>query len=139
MTRNYTILYVDDDIDDLYLISEAFETYTDHLTIVHAANGLQALQVLEKMNAEDKLPCLLILDINMPVMDGKEMLKKLRERPQYRDLPVVLFSTSQSPADKQFAKTYEADFFSKPISYSEIKSLVAEFVNKCRLDVKKTA
>jgi CheY-like chemotaxis protein len=139
MKRSYTILYVDDDIDDVYLISEAFEKYTDHLTIVHADNGLQGLEVLEKMNAEAMLPCLIILDINMPIMNGKEMLKKLRERPQYRDLPVVLFSTSQSSSDKQFAQTYEADFISKPMSYSEINSLVAQFVSKCRLDVMKTA
>src|SRR5689334_22722205 len=127
MKRSYTILYVDDDIDDLYLISDAFEKYTDHLTVVHAGNGLHGLQVLQKMNDKAELPCLVIIDINMPVMDGKQMLKKLRERPQYKDLSVILFSTSQLPADKEFAQSYEAEFISKPINYSEMKSLVEQF------------
>ena len=139
MKRSYTILYVDDDMDDLYLISDAFEKYTDHLTVVHAGNGLQGLQVLQKMSDKAELPCLVIADINMPVMDGKQMLKKLREHTEYKDLPVILFSTSNSPADKEFAHNHDAEFISKPVNYSGMKSLVEQFVNKCRFEVKKTA
>jgi CheY-like chemotaxis protein len=75
----------------------------------------------------------------MPVMDGKQMLKKLREHTEYKDLPVILFSTSNSPADKEFAHNHDAEFISKPVNYSGMKSLVEQFVNKCRFEVKKTA
>jgi len=89
MKRSYTILYVDDDADDLALISEAFEKYTDHLKVLHAANGVEGLKVLDKLHKEDKLPCLLIIDINMPIMDGKQMLKMLRDQRTYTQLPVI--------------------------------------------------
>jgi CheY-like chemotaxis protein len=139
MKRSYTILYVDDDIDDLHLITEAFEKYTDHLTVIHAYNGFEGLMALDRMCKEEALPCLVIIDINMPVMDGKQMLKKLREGSLYQDLPVILFSTSQSQTDGAFADKYDAEFFSKPGKYSELKALVEQFVNKCRFEVKNSA
>ena len=137
MKRNYSILYVDDDIDDLFLISEAFEKFTHDLTVVHAENGVEGLKTLEKM--EENLPCLVIIDINMPIMDGKEMLVKLRTHSQFKNLPVIMFSTSGSEKDQQFAEDNDAEFISKPASYTELKSLVRQFVNKCRFDVKNTA
>ena len=137
MKRSDSILYVDDDIDDLFLISEAFEKFTDDFRVVHADNGVEGLKTLEKMH--ENLPCLVIIDINMPIMDGKEMLVKLRTHSQFKDLPVIMFSTSGSEKDKQFAKDNDAEFISKPASYNELKSLVQQFVSKCRFDVKKTA
>ena len=139
MKRRYTILYVDDDADDLALISEAFEKYTDDLRVLHAGNGIEGLKLLEKMHNEHRLPCLLIIDINMPIMDGKQMLRKLREQVSYRELPVILFSTSNSMRDHQFAEKHDAEFISKPTKYGELKALVEQFVSKCRLEVKKTA
>ena len=137
MKRSYTVLYVDDDIDDLLLISEAFEKYTDHLTVVHANNGAQGLKALEDM--QENLPCLLIIDINMPIMDGKEMLVKIREHSQFKNLPVIMFSTSDSSKDKEFAEDHDAEFFSKPGNYNELRMLVEQFVRKCRFEVKTTA
>lgn len=139
MTRSYTILYVDDDADDLALISEAFEKYTDHLRVLHASNGVEGLKLLGKMHDEHKLPCLLIIDINMPIMDGKQMLEKIRERDCYRGIPVIIFSTSSSATDRKFAENHDAEFVSKPAKYSELKTLVAQFVSRCRFEVKKTA
>ncbi|MGZ3879689.1 MAG: response regulator [Flavisolibacter sp.] len=139
MKRSYTILYVDDDADDLVLISEAFEKYTDHLSVLHAGNGVEGLKLLEKMHDEHSLPCLVIIDINMPIMDGKQMLRNLREKVDYRELPVIMFSTSNSARDHQFAEMYDAEFVSKPSKYGELKALVAQFVNKCRFEEKKTA
>jgi CheY-like chemotaxis protein len=139
MERSYTILYVDDDIDDLHLITEAFEKYTDHLTVIHAYNGFEGLMALDRMRKEEALPCLLIIDINMPVMDGKQMLKKLREGSVYQDLPVILFSTSKSQTDGAFAEKYDAEFISKPGKYTELKDLVEQFVNRCRIEVKNSA
>lgn len=135
MKKSYTILYVDDDIDDLFLISDAFEKYTDHLRVVHAGNGSEGLKTLATMKEHSGLPCLVIIDINMPIMDGKQMLEKLRKYPEYKELPVIVFSTSNSQTDEEFAKSLDADFISKPTQYGELKMLVEEFVSKCRFDV----
>ena len=130
MSRSYTILYVDDDHDDLLIISDAFEKYTDNLRIVHAHNGHEGLQVLN--NLQDKLPCLIIMDINMPLMDGKETLAAIRKNKIYDNIPIVIFSTSEKPEDKKFAASLDADFITKPIRYSAMEKLVSEFVEKCR-------
>lgn len=135
MSSRYTILYVDDDMDDLLLISEAFEKYTDHLKVVHAGNGVEGMTRLKSMQAEGSLPCLVILDINMPIMDGKELLKAMRQEKAFQELPVILFSTSSNPRDRLFAKNLDAEYVTKPLSYGEIKHLVSEFVTKCKFEV----
>ena len=132
MTRSYSILYVEDDADDLLIIAEAFEKYTDNLKIVHAHHGNEALQILNSLHLQDKLPCLIILDINMPIMDGKETLVEIRKKRAYDNIPIVIFSTSEKPEDKKFAESLDADYVTKPIQYSAMEKLVSDFVEKCR-------
>lgn len=132
MRKSYTILYVDDDQDDLMLIAEAFEKYTDHLRVIHAYNGFEALQCLSKMNEQGLLPCLIILDINMPVMDGKVTLSKIKSSEKYSHIPVVMFSTSSSRADKSYAENLGADFITKPVTFGDMKSLVSQFAERCK-------
>lgn len=139
MRTSYTILYVDDDQDDLLFIAEAFEKYTDHLRVIHAGNGAEGLATLRNMEDKGSLPCLLILDINMPVMNGKEMLKRVKEHPRYKNIPVILFSTSSNPLDKKFAENLGADFITKPSCFNDLESLVDEFVSKCKLDQEERA
>jgi len=103
-------------------------------SVIQADNGKQ---FIEKLEGGD-VPNIVLLDINMPVMDGYEMLEKLREYPQYKDLPVIMFSTSQSKIDKSYAEKFDAEFISKPTKYNELKLLVEQFVRKCRFEVKKT-
>ena len=136
--RSYTILYVDDDHDDLLLVSEAFEKHTDDLRVIHAYNGLEALRILGKMKLDNSLPCLIILDINMPVMDGKETLKAIKDAEHFKEIPAVLFSTSTSGPDKKFAEDLGADFITKPIKYAHLENLVEQFVEKCRFEVGNT-
>ena len=116
MKRSYTILYVDDDIDDLLLISEAFEKYTDHLTVVHASNGAEGLKALEKMG--EKLPCLLIIDINMPVKNGKEVLAEIKSDEELSKIPTVMLSTSENTKDVEDAFNGGASLYvRKPYSF----------------------
>jgi CheY-like chemotaxis protein len=60
---------------------------------------------------QESLPCLLLIGINMPIMDGKQMLEKLREPPDYNDMPVILFSTSRSANDKRLPNTTMLNLF----------------------------
>jgi CheY-like chemotaxis protein len=138
MKTSYTILYVDDDMDDLLLIGEAFEKYTDHLRVVHAKNGMEGLARLRSMQSKGSLPCLVILDINMPVMNGKELLRSMRQEKAFQNLPVIMFSTSNNPTDRLFAEKLEADYITKPLDYSNLKSLVSDFVSRCKYEVVNT-
>jgi CheY-like chemotaxis protein len=134
MKTSYTILYADDDKEDLSIISEAFEKYTDNLRVSHAYNGVEALKFLAHMQNSSILPCLVILDINMPVMNGIETLREIKKVPEYSQIPVVMFSTSSNPADMKIAQSLGADYMIKPVRYEEMEKLVGQFVEKCFIE-----
>src|SRR3954462_11439886 len=114
-TRKNIVLYADDDLDDLEIVQEAFRQYSRNVEVVTVRDGLQALSFLEDLSSYDPTPCLIILDINMPILNGKETLQKLRTMKRFESIPVVMFTTSSMPLDKSFAKQYKAGFITKPI------------------------
>jgi len=136
MKRSYTILYADDDHEDLKMISEAFEKYTEHLKVAHAYNGTEALQLLSQMCESGMTPCLIILDINMPKMNGIETLIEIRKVKECHHIPVILFSTSSQLIDKKIAERLGADFITKPAKYQDLEKLVGQFVEKCLIEQK---
>ena len=136
---SYTILYVDDDQDDLVLIAEAFEKYTSDLRVTHAHDGHECMQILRRMHEKNTSPCLIILDLNMPLMDGKQTLAEIKSADEYKEIPVVLFSTSSQDGDRLYAEKHGVDFVIKPARFSDIEKLVEQFVEKCRFQVKSPA
>ncbi|HEX3767072.1 MAG TPA: response regulator, partial [Puia sp.] len=92
------VLCVDDDPDDRELIRNAIFRVDPSYTVAHATNGKEALQFLHRATETD-LPCLVILDINMPVMDGKQTLAEIKRHDKWNEVPVVMFSTSAHPSD----------------------------------------
>jgi len=136
MISRHTILYAEDDFDDVLIVKEAFEKH-DHIEVIHAVNGADALHKLQEMHSQGILPCLIILDINMPVMDGKEALQKIKSNPLYRDVPVVLFSTSSSLVDSGFAGKWQVELVTKPLSYEDLEHIALEFVNRCNFEINK--
>lgn len=133
-TQKHTIVYAEDDMDDLFILKQAFSKH-DHIEIVHVPDGRAALQSLENLSANKITPCLVILDINMPVMSGKEALQAIRSHDVLRKLPVVMFSTSSSSADKLFAETYQAILITKPVDFSNFEGIVDQFIERCNFEV----
>jgi len=129
--HKHTILYAEDDPDDLLMIRQAFEKFDNIAQLLHASNGFEALEQLKKAKAEKNLPCLVILDINMPGMNGRDALVRIRQSENFKDLPVVLFTTSSSELDKVFAKKWRAEFITKPLIYSELEVLAKRFASLC--------
>ena len=99
MNSVLTVFYIDDDQDDREFFSEIVELIDEHAEVVTLRNGKELLDTLEKLPPP---PNCLFLDINMPGMNGFEVLKKLRENVSHKELPVVMFSTSgdRSTIDK---------------------------------------
>ncbi|OJW82991.1 MAG: hypothetical protein BGO69_03690 [Bacteroidetes bacterium 46-16] len=131
------VLYADDDPDDLHLVEHAFSDYAQTVELKTFMDGEALLRYINEYKDAEPFPCLIIIDINMPRINGKEVLKKLRETAGYEDAPVVLFSTSTLPADMAFAKSYGAGFMTKPLHYSQIYQLVDKMIDHCADDVKK--
>lgn len=133
--HKHTILYAEDDLDDLFMIKQAFEQFDGNTQLIHANNGFEALEQLNKAKAERHLPCLVILDINMPGMNGREALIRIRQSDDYKNIPVVLFTTSSSELDRAFAKKWGAEFITKPLIFSELEELAKRFISLCTASV----
>ena len=134
MISKHTILYAEDDLDDLLMVRQAFEPH-DHIEVLHAANGLETLQRLEKLQDKGIQPCLVILDINMPKMDGREALENMKKNEAFRNIPVVLFSTSSSQQDKQFAQKWGVELITKPLHYSDLEYIAKQFIDRCNFEL----
>jgi len=141
MTKSITpksiVFYADDDPDDLQLVQEAFRHYARNVDFVTANNGSEALSYFYNLPQEDPLPCLIILDINMPLVGGKQVLKTLRSQERFADVPIVLFSTSSMPTDKKFADQYGAGFITKPLDLHQMEVIADQFIEHCTEEVRK--
>src|SRR5690349_11198056 len=96
----HTILWADDDADDLQMMQEVMHKTGRDYNIIEVQNGREALEYLNKAKQNSDFPCLIILDINMPVLDGKETLSIIKNTKEYNEIPVVVFTTSESELDK---------------------------------------
>lgn len=124
-----TILWADDDSDDLMLMRQALDNQDDFL-IVEVNNGREALDYLDGLK-KDSLPCLIILDMNMPVLNGRETLALLKTDPRYKDIATVVFTTSNSELDKIFCKRYSVEMVTKPPNFAKFKEVVSKILALC--------
>lgn len=131
------VLYADDDPDDIELVRQAFDAYTSHIRLETFGNGAELLSYLAGLQELEPLPCLLILDINMPRVNGKEALRYIRLESRFREIPVVLFTTSTLPSEAAFAASFDAGFITKPLHADHISLLVDEMIRHCSDDVQK--
>ncbi|GAB4093216.1 response regulator [Flaviaesturariibacter terrae] len=141
MTKSSTpkniVLYADDDADDLQLVQDAFSEFAREVEVVTVTDGGQALHFLKGLQELDPVPCLIILDVNMPIVDGKQVLRELRTLERYADVPVVLFTTSSLPTDKDFADRYKAGFITKPLHYRQMEQITEDFISHCAEEVRR--
>ena len=135
----HIILYAEDDKDDLDLVKDAFSQYSQQIEIHHGQDGREALQILHNLIAKNMAPCLIILDINMPGMDGRQTLIQLKQSEKTRHIPVVMFTTSSSRLDKDFAVKWGADFITKPLKFGEVVNLADDFVRRCNVSISKAS
>ena len=122
-----TVLIIDDDEDDRFFMQQAFKTDSAHTQVYVAAGGQQALDWLGLAHS---LPDVILLDLNMPTMNGFEVLKQLKQSAFYQSVPVVVLTTSEAESDQQQARQLGAtEFITKPTTYSGLSAIA----NRIRL------
>lgn len=128
MTRK--ILLADDDGDDRLIFTQVFELLgSDKAKLSIVENGLEVIDFLEKI-AADELPDLIILDHNMPKMNGKQALHYIKSNERYRNINVIIYSTyNDSPFVEECGKLGAASIEVKPSSYEEYVSMVQRFLD----------
>lgn len=121
-----TIFVVDDCPDSCAIIRFAAEAGGIRCDLRIAPDGREALNILDACSSpgdfsEHSMPSLLLLDLNMPGLHGFEVLSAIRERVVFAGLPVVIFSTSDDPADVRKAYALGADgYLVKPMEFDDL-------------------
>lgn len=122
------ILYADDDPDDKLWVTEACKALHCDLDIQFVENGRHALQYLDKLNSES-LPSLIVLDLNMPELDGRQTLQRIKTHAVYKEIPVIIVTTSSNKVDMDICKRLgAARYLIKPDKHAGWQSIISELV-----------
>lgn len=124
------ILIADDDADDRILIADAFEESRLNNPVDFVEDGVELLEYLRQEgkyadNPKGMLPGLILLDLNMPRMDGRTALQEIRSDPKLKRIPIVVLTTSKSEED--ILKTYNLgvnSFITKPVTFDSLCDIV---------------
>jgi CheY-like chemotaxis protein len=121
------VLYADDDIDDKTWVSEACKAINCSLHIEFVENGREALEYLEKASTKREVPSLIVLDLNMPELDGRQTLKRLKADTRFENIPVVIVTTSANRIDMDVCKRLGASLYlTKPDTHSEWQNIIRQ-------------
>lgn len=128
MSSCKTFFLTDDDADDRLLMIETIKALDPSIEIVEAENGQELLTILQSRKVLDS--CLIILDVNMPKMNGLETLSNLQTIPRLASLPKVMLSTSGNRDMIDFAKKLGAlDYYIKPFNMNGFISLCRQLIS----------
>jgi CheY-like chemotaxis protein len=117
-------LLADDDGDDADLFKEALSIAAPPIGFSHVSDGVRVFQFLS--NSKNAKPDLIFLDLNMPLMNGWQCLAKLKNHTNFKEIPVIMYSTSSHYRDKEIAKELGAlAFFTKPSDFSILVKTLA--------------
>ena len=121
---------VDDDMDDQFLLEVAFKNFEPPIHIKQLYDGEDLLPSLDESSC---LPSLILLDLNMVRQNGFETLQQIRDVPKYRQLPIIILTTSNAERDRSRSYTLGADgFLTNPLSNEDtvtmLKMLASEWL-----------
>ncbi|HEY9778256.1 MAG TPA: response regulator [Planktothrix sp.] len=130
MSDKKKILLVEDNRADARLVVEVFRDQNVQVDVEVVRDGEQAMQYLYECAERGKKECpdLILLDLNMPKKDGREVLAEIKNTPRLRKIPVVILSTSQS--DEDILKSYNLQascYVSKPIDLDKFTAIIKSF------------
>lgn len=112
------ILYAEDDLDDYDALKGALAQLSDKYELKWAKNGEEVLSYLD--DPDNTYPSLVVLDLNMPIMDGKQTLLWLKSHSEHQDIPVMVFTTSSREEDVKLCQSHKCTFYRKPTLYRDL-------------------
>lgn len=123
MKKIQTILLVEDDQVDIMTVKRGFKEFNVMNELVITNNGEEALDYLNATKSD--LPCVILLDINMPKMNGHECLESLRKDSLFKHIPVIMLTSSKEQQDVDFSfKHGIAGYILKPVDYQQFLSSI---------------
>ncbi len=133
MLSKIDVLIIEDDEDFCFLVENAIRQFDTDITIKFINNGQLALGYLKHTAETGVQPGMILLDLNLPGLSGLNLLREIKGIDFFRQVPVVLFTTSDSLSDKKNAAAYGATaFYTKPSGYTNLvntlKSVFKDFL-----------
>jgi CheY-like chemotaxis protein len=130
MRQKPFILIADDDQQDRYLMLTAFEEIGRRNDIFLVENGMEVFTYLDASVQEQDMPALIVLDLNMPILNGMETLSRLKAHQVYKNIPVIIYTTSIHEVEKEKClKIGAVDFIKKPARFQQTIS-TARFLHQ---------
>jgi len=125
------ILLGEDDIDNEELLREVFAKVDNTYELLFVNNGKKLVSVLESL-VQGPLPCLIILDYNMPALNGSEILEEIKKHPRFDNVPKVIWSTSSSNTYKELClKLGARDYVIKPSNMQGLVEVARYMLSFC--------
>src|SRR6195952_5002558 len=126
------VLLVEDDPGDVLMTREAFADHKVRNNLFVVTDGVEALEFLRKQGgyADAPTPDLILLDLNLPKMDGREVLAEVKEDPELRSIPVVVLTTSEAEEDVIRSYSLHANaYVTKPVDFERFVAVVQQIDN----------
>jgi two-component system, chemotaxis family, response regulator Rcp1 len=120
--RPIVILLVEDNLGDVRLTQEAFKEGKVNNLLIVASDGIEAMSILR---SEASRPDLVLLDLNIPRMDGRQVLAEIKADPSLKRIPVVVLTTSK--AEEDIVRTYDLNancYITKPVDFDKFLSVI---------------
>jgi DNA-binding response OmpR family regulator len=126
-----TILLVEDDLDDVFFFRDALHSLYPGIDVKEIRNGEDAFRYLLDCKELHTLPDLVVIDINMPVLNGKELVERMVQDAELKLLPKVFFSSSESPTDLAMARHYGTTLINKPFRIEDFPAALEAILSNC--------
>ena len=123
-SREFEILVIEDNPGDVRLLQETLRDSPHLIRFTVVEDGDAAMDILLR-DRKSLTPDLILLDLNLPKKDGREVLSEIKQDPSLSRIPVVVLTSSQADKDLMFSEKHHADgYFNKPISASAMNKLI---------------
>ena len=125
------IMFGEDDLDEEDFLNEIFSSLDPAITLLFISNARKLIADLEQMT-DNELPCLIVLDYNMPELNGSEILSVLKQNSRYDSIPKIVWSTSGSEIYKiKCLESGALDYLIKPSKIKDLEDIARKLLTFC--------
>jgi CheY-like chemotaxis protein len=125
------IMFGEDDLDEEDFLKEIFSSLDNSFSLLFLNNGRKLIAALEQLPG-NRLPCLIVLDYNMPELNGAEILKELKKNSRYDSIPKIIWSTSGSEIYRKLCLESGAnDYLIKPSNIKGLEDIARRLLSFC--------
>lgn len=125
--KELLVYLVDDDEDDRFLFSDALKRSNSNIELVMFQEGSE---LLDHLTASDRVPDVIFIDLNMPLVNGDDLLENIRSGPNKVEVPIIIYSTSYNPSKAQNVLDKGAALFlQKPASFKELQKKIQQSID----------